>query len=139
MSQLSPMINYYVRQAGTGLHGYEGIRYQRGHGFFGSALKFLMPALKTVGKAVLNTGANVASDVLQNNVPIAQATKRRLIETGQGIATKACEDGIGWLGQQAGRGRKRRRKSVKRHQNTIKRASKKSSPRRKRRKIQTLF
>ena len=31
---MAEFINYYVNQAGTGITGYFGIRYQKGHGFW---------------------------------------------------------------------------------------------------------
>ena len=37
----NPYVYYYKTQAGSGLPAFEGIQYQRGHGFFGDAAKFL--------------------------------------------------------------------------------------------------
>jgi len=59
---------YYMNQAGSGLSGFEGVRYQRGRGFFGRLLSgAVYPLLKFLGKNFLSTGVNVASDLLESD------------------------------------------------------------------------
>lgn len=56
---------YYVAQAGNGIAGFNGVRYQKGKGFFGRILSgAVFPLLKFLGKNFLQTGVNVANDVL---------------------------------------------------------------------------
>ena len=58
-------INYYLNQAGSGLSTFEGVRYQRGNGFFGRLLSgAILPALRFLGRKALSTGVNVGMDVL---------------------------------------------------------------------------
>jgi len=35
----NPYINYYVNQAGSGIGGFQGVRFQRGQGWFGNLFK----------------------------------------------------------------------------------------------------
>jgi len=61
-------INYYLDQAGSGLSTFEGVRYQRGNGFFGRLLSgAILPALRFLGRKALNTGVNVGMDVLDGH------------------------------------------------------------------------
>lgn len=72
--------DYYVSQAGNGLSGFAGSRYQRGHGL-GSFLKGLIktsaPLLKkgavSIGKQALKTGLSMAQNYLNDN----QKTNKR--------------------------------------------------------------
>jgi hypothetical protein len=57
--------DYYVKQAGTGMTSFNGMRYQKGNGFFGRLIKGLKPLLSYFGKKALKTTANVASDMLE--------------------------------------------------------------------------
>lgn len=59
---------YYAHQAGNGLVGFRGVRYQKGHGFFGRLLSgAVYPLLRFLGKNLLETGVNVAGDVLSSD------------------------------------------------------------------------
>ena len=61
----NPYIEYYRVQAGSGLTAYEGVQYQRGHGFFGPGLlKFFSPILKWFGNKAVSTAVKVGSDFL---------------------------------------------------------------------------
>lgn len=58
--------HYYCMQAGGGNY-FQGVRYQRGSGFFGdifrSALPLMRKAGKYFGKKILRAGGNVISDI----------------------------------------------------------------------------
>ena len=61
---------YYADQCGNGMNVFHGARGQRGHGL-GSVLSGLfrsaLPMIKNIGKQALQTGINVATDVVQGN------------------------------------------------------------------------
>jgi len=112
----NPYIQHYVNQAGTGIVGYEGVRYQRGHNFFGRAIKFLFPVLKFLGKHALSTGINVASDVLENEKPFKESVKERLKGGARDIGLDVLDAARKiQLGQ--GLRRVKRRKTIKRKPN----------------------
>jgi hypothetical protein len=107
------LIDYYESQAGSGIPGFQGVRYQRGSGFFGRLLsKAIYPMLRFFGKQALNTGINVASDVIKDNKKIKDSLKRRGMETGENI----IEAGLNRFRQfkQTGEGKRRRRRRVRR-------------------------
>lgn len=82
-------VAYYVNQAGTGISGYSGVKYQKGHGIFGNILsRFVFPILKSLGKRALNTGINIGTDFLQGE-NIKSSMKKRLKTTGIDIAEEA--------------------------------------------------
>jgi len=86
---MNPYIAYYRNQGGSGLTGFEGVRYQRGSGFFSRlASRTLLPLLKFLGKRVLSGGVNLASDVLAGQ-NFKDSVKQRLRETGKNVATDA--------------------------------------------------
>ena len=102
---MDPQIEeYYTRQAGTGIAGYSGVRYQKGNGFFGRLITgAVLPVLRYLGRQALKTGANVAQDVLDGQEfnkavktnlntsarEVAYEGVRKLKEmTGSGIVTK---------------------------------------------------
>ena len=61
----NPYLNYYAKQAGTGITGFQGARFQRGHGFFGNVFKnAVMPLLKYLGPQAVALGADVATDAI---------------------------------------------------------------------------
>ena len=65
---MNDLEKYYIHQAGSGLAGFRGIRYQRGRGFFGRLLSgAVYPLLRFLGKNLLRTGENVATDVLDSD------------------------------------------------------------------------
>ena len=71
----------YIHQAGKEYPVFAGRRYQRGHGLvsnFGGLFKAAMPLLKkgakTLEREALNTGLNIARDVVQGR-NIKQAAK----------------------------------------------------------------
>jgi hypothetical protein len=108
----NPFIEYYKDQAGSGITGFQGVRYQRGHGFFGRLLsKAIYPLLRFLGKQAFSTGVDIASDVIEKKKPWKQSARDRFKETGQQVAQAGLDRAR--LFQQTGKGRKRRRRSRK--------------------------
>lgn len=114
---MNPYTNYYLNQAGSGLSGFSGNRYQRGHGFFGKLFSSaVLPALKFLGRQALSTGVGVAEDVLEGK-NFKESAKRRAIESGRATARAAVKRAKDYT--QKGQGIKKRkviRKSSKRVQ-----------------------
>jgi len=82
----NPYVEYFRTQAGTGLTGFQGIKHQRGHGFFGRIFsKAVYPLLRFLGKQAITTGANLASDVFLDKKNIKDAAKDRLNEAAEDI------------------------------------------------------
>ena len=76
---------YYVNQAGNGIAGFSGVRYQKGNVFFGRLFNnAVLPFIKYLGKNVLKTGANIATDLVDSDDfsldNIKDVGKRRLKE-----------------------------------------------------------
>src|SRR5258706_7950501 len=106
------MNEYYFKQAGNGITGYSGLRYQRGNGFFGrfisgGVLPFLKSVLPYIGKNVFATGANIAEDMI-NGENFKSSAKKQLKSTARGMAKDAISKVKSELSQ-AGRGIKRKR------------------------------
>jgi hypothetical protein len=88
----NPYINYYKHQAGTGLAGFQGLRYQRGSGFFGRLVsKAVFPLLRFLGERAITTGADIAKDVIVNKRNLKEAAKERLENEGRELATTGLE------------------------------------------------
>lgn len=107
------MHNYYSEQAGSGLGGYSGVRYQKGHGWFGRIIKGgFVPVLKRIlpylGKRALETGVGVAGDMMEGE-DFKSSAKKRFKATGQRIE----DDVIRKAKEMSGSGIKRRRKRKK--------------------------
>ena len=89
---------YYLKQTGSGLAGFSGARYQRGHGL-GNVLrklaKIAMPLLKKgahfVGKHAMKTRMHIAQDVAEGK-NIKAATKRQM---SQGLMDLVTQHGRG--------------------------------------------
>ena len=123
------MDEYYKNQAGSGIGGFAGQRYQKGDGFFGrlvsgSIIPIIRKVLPYLGKTALNTGVNILSDV-SNGENFKSSAKRRLSETGRVIGERTMAKVKEITG--SGRRRKRRtkqsvkRKPVKRRKKTTSR------------------
>lgn len=87
------MDEYYVNQAGSGLGGFAGQRYQKGDGFFGRMISgTVLPMLKKVlpylGKNLVSTAGDVMTDISQGQ-KLKDSVKSRLKETGSRIGTDA--------------------------------------------------
>lgn len=105
---MDAVTEYYVNQAGTGIPGFQGIRYQRGQGFFSSLWSRIgLPVLKFLGKQAVDSGLSVASDALEGkNLKDSAMTHLR-------SGGKRTVDFLRNMNDQSGSGRKRRRKSIK--------------------------
>lgn len=119
------MDSYYVNQAGSGISGFAGVRYQRGDGFLGrlwsggilpiikKALPLFSDIGKQVGKRGLSTGLDIAQDVLDeddvNMATIKESAKKRLKQG----AKAAGKDTIAHIRSLAGVGLKRRRRRAR--------------------------
>jgi len=107
----NPFTTYYINQAGSGIAGYSGVRYQKGHGFFGRLLSgAVMPILKYLGRKALNTGVNIGTDLLQGD-NFKSTMKKRLKNTGLDIAEDTLEKVRNF--RQSGSGRRRRKANKK--------------------------
>jgi hypothetical protein len=90
--QPNPYLAYYKGQAGGTLQVFRGSHSQRGYGlggFFASLFRRALPLLtqgaKVVGRELIRTGVNVASDVLDGE-DIKEAAKTRFIHSGKKLA-----------------------------------------------------
>lgn len=102
-------IAYYKHQAGTGISGFQGVRYQRGHGFFGRVLSSaIYPLLKFLGKQALSTGADIASDVIINKNNWRDSAKNRLNDAAVNITNAGVARARKFV--QTGEGRRRAKK-----------------------------
>ena len=125
----NPYLQYYTNQAGNGMGSFEGHRYQRGKGFFGSILrKAGIPLLKYLGRQVLRTGIDVAGDVIEGE-PIKEAFKARAKSKVKDITDDAIKRAI--VFKQTGQGRKRKYTSSKKKNKTHNKGLKTNKRRRK--------
>ena len=108
---------YYADQCGHGMNVFQGARGQRGHGI-GSVLSSLfrsaLPMLKNIGKNALQTGLNVATDVVQGN-SFKDSLKKHVPEGIRGF--RAAQFGQSGSGKR--RKRTRVRKTVKRMKSDV--------------------
>ena len=129
---MGPYEQYYVNQAGSGIAGFGGVRYQRGSGIWGNIANWgrraLTPILKFLAPRVLKTGVNIAQDVIDNpeERPFKSILKRRLIEGGKTIASEGWDATKDWRTQR-GFGRRKRRRRIQKK--SIKRTKKRTSKR----------
>lgn len=84
-----------MNQAGSGISGFQGIRYQRGNGFMGRMISgTVMPILKKIlpflGRTALNAGSNIMQDI-ENGENIGESAKKRFKETKDIIKMKAAD------------------------------------------------
>ena len=132
---MNPYASYYVNQVGSGLPGFQGIRYQRGHGFFGRLLSgaimpFLKQVLPSLGKRILPSFAGLAQDIVAGE-NVKQSAISRLKEAGTNVADESLEMLKSKL-RGSGRGqrsRKRRRSKAQKSRSKSKKAYKKKRKR----------
>lgn len=87
------MDKYYLDQAGHGLplQAFEGVRYQKGHGFFGRLIsRAVLPLLRYLGGKALSFGKNLYSDV-RSGKDIEDALKDRGLESLREVASDAFD------------------------------------------------
>jgi hypothetical protein len=109
----NPYTEYYFKQAGNGLVGFSGHRYQSGNGFFGKILKYVKPALRYIGKQGWSAFQGIGNDVLSGD-SLGDASKKQLLRTSHDVL-RDVDDELVNLKKQRGMGkrRKRKRKSIK--------------------------
>ena len=132
----SPSVNMSKRagkqkqlyQYGGRLPAFHGVRIQRGYGLgslFGSLARAAMPLLKqgakTIGKAAVRTGFNIAKDVLSGQ-NVKTAAKNRARETGARLVNKAVKSVQSRITPQTGSGIKRKSASTAVTSTPVKRA-----------------
>ncbi|XP_057335056.1 uncharacterized protein F54H12.2-like [Microplitis mediator] len=97
------MAGFEIIQYGDGTRDYNGISQvyigspnQRGHGIgsflgglFRRVLSFLKSGAKALGKEALKSGINIATDVLDHNVPVKEALSARARESDNNLKRKA--------------------------------------------------
>ena len=87
---------YYLNQVGSGMSFYRGSSHlQRGHGLggllgglFRSAIPLLKKGATAIGKQALQTGMEIADDVMSGQ-NVKTAAKRRVKQAGRQLAVKA--------------------------------------------------
>ena len=111
----NPYITYYNNQSGDGLAHFQGLRVQRGHGFFGSLISGLGSILKGFApglfKSVLPSKIGLAEDLISGQ-DFKSSAKTRLKEAGKSAGNYTLDNLKNRL--QSGSGRKRRKKFNKR-------------------------
>jgi hypothetical protein len=129
---MNPYIQYYNTQVGTGLAGFQGLRYQKGHGWFGRLFSnVVLPLVKQVipalGKRALPSGISFAQDILSGE-NVGRSAIKRLKEAGRNIADESLDIAKSKLLQSGSGGKrhvkfttKRRRKKSKARANKKKR------------------
>ncbi|MDI9312529.1 MAG: hypothetical protein QM535_20125 [Limnohabitans sp.] len=110
---MSEFEKYYIAQAGNGIAGFNGVRYQKGKGFFGKVLSgAVFPLLKFLGKNFLQTGVNFANDLLESDDFSIQNVKSKAKKNINASASKYLGDDFKLL-KGEGRKRKRRKKYIR--------------------------
>jgi hypothetical protein len=100
-------INYYSNQAGTGIGGFQGTRFQRGNGFLGTLYRSaVLPLLKYLGPKAFRTGIDTVQDSIGGE-NFMSALKKNSKKTAQKIAGDASERAMRFA--QTGTGKRRRK------------------------------
>ena len=81
----NPYLEYYQLQAGGNLAAFEGVRYQRGRGWFKKLGGRIMPALKYLGKNALSSATSFLGDIAAGR-DVKTALKRTALDAGGRIA-----------------------------------------------------
>jgi hypothetical protein len=110
----NPYINYYAVQSGSGLPSFEGIRYQRGKGWFSNLfLPIMRQILPVLGRSVLPSGIGLAEDLLAGQ-NVKDSAKSRLKEVGKSLASNTMDFIQSKIQSGSGRkGKRRKRLSIK--------------------------
>ncbi len=114
-------MSYYIEQAGSGISGYSGSRYQHSNGFLGKIFKKLKPALKYFGREGIKTASAIGRDFL-NGENFIESVKANLVNTGRNIMTDAIGRAEEYV-KQNGKGLKRNRvykKKTVKHRKVVK-------------------
>jgi hypothetical protein len=130
----NPYEDYYLNQAGNGLAGFEGDRYQKGSGFFSSLWKFLAPGAKLLGRKFLGHAADLGSDILKGE-DFKESAKKRLKLAGKDVLNEAVERAKSFAQNGSGTRRKRRTKRSKKSKPKRKTSKKKKTVKSKKRSV----
>lgn len=111
--------DYYTQQAGAGLPVFSGQAYQRGYGLgnifgslFRSAVPLLKQGLKTVGKKALQTGIQVADDVISGQ-NLKESVKHRAKTAGKELLSSVGSNLSSRLQERKSQSKKRLQSPVK--------------------------
>lgn len=99
------MESYYIDQAsnGTAIQSFNGIRYQKGGGFFSTLFTSkVLPILRYLGEKALTTGSAILGDV-------KKSATNRIIDAVQDVAREAIKRKVPTEATQSGEGIKRRK------------------------------
>lgn len=89
MSYENAVHAYYSQQAGSGLVGFHGSKFQRGSGIWSNLWRgAILPGIKWLGKRSLGAAANIASDVI-DGANIKDSLKTQLNEEGKNMVRVA--------------------------------------------------
>ena len=90
----NPYIKYYSNQIGGGLASFHGVRYQRGHGFFGRIFSgignILRDILPSVAKKALPSAIGFAQDIIEGQ-NVGKSAKQRLLDAGKSMAGETLD------------------------------------------------
>ena len=90
----NPYIQYYADQAGSGISAFQGVRYQRGHGFFGRLFSGLGNFVKGLApglfRKTLPTAIGFANDIIEGE-NVGKSAKKRLFEAGKVAANETLD------------------------------------------------
>jgi hypothetical protein len=128
---MNPYLNYYNNQVGTGLAGFQGLRYQKGHGWFGRlfsnvVLPFMKQVLPAIGKRALPSGIGLAQDILDGE-NVGRSTLKRLKEAGRNVADESLGIVKSKLSQAGSGGKRYVKFTTRRRRKSKARANKKKS------------
>lgn len=104
---------YYINQVqyGSGIPYFQGVQYQRGHGFFSSIFQnILKPLGMYFGKQVLSTGVNVGKDILEGQ-NLKESLKKNAKITGKNMFNDGIARATRFAQTGTGKRRRRRRKA----------------------------
>ena len=113
---MNPYVQYYTDQVGTGISTYAGLRYQKGHGFFGKIFKTgVMPIMRYLGDKVISTVADIGKDVI-SGAKWPSSAKKRVFDSGDNIAEALvraraliCQEGSGAKRRKTDKNKKQKR------------------------------
>ena len=121
---VNPYIEIYNSQVGSGIPAFQGVRIQRGHGFFGNLFSGIGNLIKNwapgVLKSILPSGVGLAQDIISGE-NVKQSTLNRLKEAGKAAGQHTIDRVASHFQHGKGRKRKRKTKSNKRKRKRTKR------------------
>lgn len=128
MPKNQELLDYYLNQAGSGIVGYSGVRFQRGNGWFSRILSnTIIPIGKFLGKKALKTGMNIGSDLLKGE-NLKSSIKNQLKSTGMEVAEEALDKIRRFRQTGTGKSKRRRKSRRKLRKKSYKKSSKKRKP-----------